>query len=534
MSPAAGTITAAGPAASPATGTLAAARPTLTTSEFGTTDTFTVKLDSRPSANVTIGVLSSNIAEATVSTSSLIFTSATWNILQTVTVTGVDDHVVDGDTAFSVKLGNTLGEPVSLDPAYSGLTLAPVAGVNQDNDGPAYFIFSSTGGMTTSQDGLTIAQFTIQLNTAPTANVTLGLSSSDTTQGTVSPASLVFSPGNWNNPQAVTVSGVDDNLLHGPTAYKVLTGPVTGGDSRFTNPVDLSVTNLDNHVANVPVSPTTGLVTSEGGTVTGITRSGTTATVTLPGHGFANGALVAISGADQPDYNGIFNITVVDANTFAYTVPASAATPATGTISAQGAAIFRMVLSNPCTANVTIGLSSSDPTEGMATVPSVVFTPSNWNVIQTVTVTGVDDFTADGAVSYSVITAPAGSADPNWNGVAVADVAATNLDNNAAGVVVSPSLGLVTSEAGTTATFTIVLTSQPLGTYVNIGLISDDEREGTISTSLVRFDQYNWNVPQTVTVTGVGRRRGRRRSALLHPHQRHGQRRRRLRRPGGP
>ena len=37
------------------------------------------------------------------------------------------------------------------------------------------------------------------LNTQPTANVTIALSSSDTTEGTVGPASLVFTTANWND-----------------------------------------------------------------------------------------------------------------------------------------------------------------------------------------------------------------------------------------------------------------------------------------------------------------------------------------------
>jgi hypothetical protein len=37
--------------------------------------------------------------------------------------------------------------------------------------------------------------------------VTIALTSSDTTEGTVSPASLTFTPGNWNVAQTVTVTG---------------------------------------------------------------------------------------------------------------------------------------------------------------------------------------------------------------------------------------------------------------------------------------------------------------------------------------
>lgn len=67
-------------------------------------------------------------------------------------------------------------------------------------------------------------------------------------------------------------------------------------------------------------------------TVVSITRSGTTATVTVTAHGYKTGMYITISGADQADYNGTFQITVVTADTFTYTVGGSPATPATGTI----------------------------------------------------------------------------------------------------------------------------------------------------------------------------------------------------------
>jgi uncharacterized repeat protein (TIGR01451 family) len=70
--------------------------------------------------------------------------------------------------------------------------------------------------------------------------------------------------------------------------------------------------------------------------VLSITRAGNTATVnTVGAHGFATGNLAILSGATQPQYNGSFPITVVDADTFTYTVLGTPATPATGTITAS-------------------------------------------------------------------------------------------------------------------------------------------------------------------------------------------------------
>ena len=61
----------------------------------------------------------------------------------------------------------------------------------------------------------------------------------------------------------------------------------------------------------------------------GITRSGTTATATLPGHGFQSGDSIEVFGADQPSYNGVFTLSGVTTNTFNYTI-SGAPGPATG------------------------------------------------------------------------------------------------------------------------------------------------------------------------------------------------------------
>ncbi len=66
-----------------------------------------------------------------------------------------------------------------------------------------------------------------------------------------------------------------------------------------------------------------------------ITRSGTTATVNCTSHGFRNGQILAISGANESDYNITARCTYVDANNVTYQVANSPTTPATGTITAK-------------------------------------------------------------------------------------------------------------------------------------------------------------------------------------------------------
>jgi hypothetical protein len=63
-----------------------------------------------------------------------------------------------------------------------------------------------------------------------------------------------------------------------------------------------------------------------------VTSSGSTVTVVLSAHGFVTGQDVTVRGAAQAAYNGRFNITVIDEDTFSYAFGGSGVTPATGTI----------------------------------------------------------------------------------------------------------------------------------------------------------------------------------------------------------
>ena len=80
-----------------------------------------------------------------------------------------------------------------------------------------------TAGLSTTENGGT-ATFNVVLTNVPTANVTIGLSSSDTSEGTISTNSVTFTPANFSTPQTVTVTGVDDLFVDGPVPFTIITG----------------------------------------------------------------------------------------------------------------------------------------------------------------------------------------------------------------------------------------------------------------------------------------------------------------------
>ncbi len=395
------------------------------TTEAGGTATFTVNLKSQPTANVSIALSSSDSTEGSVSPASLLFTSSNWNTAQTVTVTGIDDSTIDGNKSYLILLGIAS----SSDSNYSGLDPSDVSVTNTDDE-TAGFTISTITDNTTESGGSTF--FTFKLNSQPNANVTIAVSSSDTTEGTVSPSSLVFTSSNWSTTQSVIITGVDDSLDDGNQSYTVLLGAASSSDSNYNslNPTDISLTNVDDETAGFTISSISGVTTEYGGTST-----------------------------------------------------------------------FTIKLNSQPTADVSIAVSSSDTTEGTVSTASLTFTTTNWSTTQTVTVTGVNDSAVDGNQSYTIVLAAASSSDSNYNGLNPDNVSVTNTDDETAGITVS-SISGNTTESGGTATFTLKLTSQP-SANVTIAVSSSVTTEGSVSTSSITFTSSNWNTDQTITVTGI-------------------------------
>jgi hypothetical protein len=125
-------------------------------------------------------------------------------------------------------------------------------------------------------------------------------------------------------------------------------------------------------------------------------------------------------------------------------------TPVAGlvTTEAGGTASFAVVLKSEPTADVVIPVASSDATEGTPSAASLTFTAADWNLPQTVTVTGANDAVQDGDIAYSVQLGAAVSSDPVYAGMDAADVALSNSDDDASGITVTPIAGLGTTEAG--------------------------------------------------------------------------------------
>ncbi len=141
---------------------------------------------------------------------------------------------VAGDKAAVVWSGNGTGDASGVFMqrlALPGITVTP-----------AYALHTSEGGGS--------AQFSVVLNNAPTADVTVPLAVTDSTEGSLSVSSLTFTAANWSTPQVVTVTGVDDALADGYQPYSVLVGAASSSDASYhgLDGDDVRLANGDNDI----------------------------------------------------------------------------------------------------------------------------------------------------------------------------------------------------------------------------------------------------------------------------------------------
>jgi ELWxxDGT repeat protein len=197
-----------------------------------------VTVHSKPTAQVTLPVASSNPAQATVSPAYLSFSAdAGWATPRYITVRAVDDQVADNGVTVTV----TFNASVSADPRYHNLAPSDSAPISLINDDVAGLVITYAGtgdGPTFNPTTLRVTEAGstavchVRLKSQPLANITIPLTSSASGQGGVSPASLLFTPLNWNIDQAVTVSGADgdgvDNPANVGTSWSVVTGAPVG------------------------------------------------------------------------------------------------------------------------------------------------------------------------------------------------------------------------------------------------------------------------------------------------------------------
>ncbi|MDY6803612.1 MAG: DUF4347 domain-containing protein, partial [Cyanobacteriota bacterium] len=188
------------------------------TSETGDSLSYSVKLDTQPTAPVEVyfgssdeteGVLEAN-AQEKADVVMLEFTPDNWDVAQEFTVSGVDDDIDDGDVPYKI-IATVQGE----DGQYRGLDVEGFALTNNDDaDEAKVTVEKMSEGVAEGRENI----YKVKLSSQPTGEVrVIGDPNNDqirlNEEDYGDRLTLVFDDTNWNVEQVVRVSAFDDNLV---------------------------------------------------------------------------------------------------------------------------------------------------------------------------------------------------------------------------------------------------------------------------------------------------------------------------------
>ena len=487
----------------------------------GSSQSYTLVLDTEPAADVTVEIQMPEDAEIAVSPLALTFTADNWNTPQTVAVTAdQDDDAIDDNPV-------TLTHIVS-GGDYEGVTAAEVEVTIIEDD---------TTGVTISITALEVAEgdtghYTIVLDTEPTADVTVAIQVPEDAEIAVSPLTLTFTADNWNTPQTVTVTAAqdDDAVADDPLT---LTHAVSGGDYEGVTTAGVEVTIIEDDTTGVTIS-ITALEVAEGDTGhytivldteptadvtveiqvpedTDIAVSlllltftadnwNTLQTVTVTAAQDADAVTDdpvtithIVSGGDYEDVTAAgVEVTITEDDTAGVTISTDVLEVSEG--SSQS---YTVVLDTEPAADVTVEIQMPEDAEIAVSPLALTFTAANWNTPQTVAVTADQD---DDAIDDNPVTLTHIVSGGDYEGVTAAEVEVTIIEDDTTGVTISIT-ALEVAE-GDTGHYTIVLDTEPTAD-VTVEIQVPENAEIAVSPLTLTFTADTWNTLQTVTVTAT-------------------------------
>ena len=330
---------------------LTAPTTTLSVTERGNAAAYTLVLDSEPTDDVTIA--QAITGPVTLNPATLTFTPSNWDQPQSVTVTAVDDDDVNlnGRRAASIVPTANGGDYVNVVGATVSVTVL---------DDDRKLVSASKQELAFSENGGSDS-YNVTLSHQPTGgNVVVTLAfTGDAGAVTAQPATLTFTPTNWETAQSVTISGVDDDVVNEGGARAVtVEHQVSGGGYDRALADTVAVTVQDDDALGVIFDPASRLLSVDEGSTT----------------------------------------------------------------------TYRIKLAAKPDGNVTITFSSTGPITHDQT-SGITFTPTNWSDFQEITVTGVDNAVyAPGGRSTARIDHEASGG--GYADVEVASVHVTIIDND--------------------------------------------------------------------------------------------------------
>ena len=488
----------------------------------GTMGTYTVVLDSQPTANVTVTPSRTGSSDVTFSPATLTFTALNWNTVQPVTVTAAQDNDAVDDSA-TISHAVTGGD-------YAGVTVESVV-VTVDDDETAdttaprvaSIVRETPTSSPTNADSLTwrvtfseavsnvdAADFVVSGTTATVTAVAAvsgvtgaydvtasggNLAGVSATVGLAIAASHNIQDGASNALSNTAPTGTNDNsyVVDNTAPTVTISGVPATSDAPFTATFTFPEAVTGFAVGDI----TLGNATASSFTVTSTTVYRALVTPTAAG-----AVTVDVSANAAQDAAGNGNTAATRASS-AYAVPAITIVAGTSPVTEGTSAVFTLSRTGSpaaaLTVNVTVSETGGDmvaaANEGARTVTFLANSAT-----ATLSVATAPD-SVDEANSVVTATVSADTGSPASYSVATpASAMVTVQDNDTRGVTVSATA--LTVNEGTPGTYTVVLDSQPTAN-VTVTPSRTGSSDVTFSPPTLTFTALNWNTVQPVTVTAA-------------------------------
>ena len=469
-----------------------------TVTEAGSKSEFTVRLGKAPTAKVTVNVSSSDTSEGSVSPSELVFTTMDYSTTQSVTVTGVDDSIYDGNKTWNVVLN-----PSSTDTGYNALSDVNVAMTTTDDESAPTFSINSPS-VTEGDSGSVNLTFTVTLSAASAlqhqvnyADAGTGTATSGTDYTALAASStLTFAAGETSKTITVPVTGdtaveanetVVINLSNATGGAGIATasgtGTITDDDLKFS--IDSpSVTEGDSGSVNLVFTVTLNAEVSTQHTVdfadagTGTATSGTDytaitgSTLTFAANETSKTITVPVTGDTAQEGNE----TVV--------ISLSNATGGAGIATASGTGT---IIDN----DITFSINSPSVTEGDSGSVNLVFT-----------VTLSASVSSTHTVAYA--DAGTGTATSGTDYTSVTGGTLTFAANETSKTITVSVTGDTLGEGNETVVISLSNATTGISTATGTGTIRDNDLEFSIdSPSVTEGDSGSVNLVFTVTLSAA-------------------------------
>ena len=472
--------------------------PTSLTVGEGERRTYTVVLDSEPTAAVTVSVRVPQETDVSVDPTSLTFTTGDWSTVQTVTVRAAqDDDAVADDAA-------TIGHTVSSTGDYDGEIVSDVAVTITDDD---------RRGVTVSPASLTVEEgddntYTVVLDSQPTAAVTVTVNVPSGTDVSASPTSLTFTADDWSTARTVTVSAEQDDDALMDDAVTVGHTVGSTGDYSGETAADVAVMITETDTPTLSIADVSAPESARSMTFTVSSSVASSRTVTV---GWATGNATATAGEDytavttgrvtfspRGTLRQAISVTIADddvdedAETFEVTLSGAqnaalaggqttlavtatitdddqrgvTVNPTSLTVEEGSSKPYTVVLRSQPTEEVTVSASVPSNTDVSASPTSLTFTADDWSTARTVTVSVAEDDDADVDAAVTITHAVSGG-DYGDNNATASNVSVTITETD------TPTRALALAKTTAAVNFT--------GVGTGIGYSYEAENSGTVT-----------------------------------------------------